>query len=86
MVHSEKAIVCIGPHDFVLSLMRSMEQDPVPPHTPSLSITIGGKTKTKTIEGHKTGGGKTQNWETNNYTWTFILCFCTLRWLYCILW
>lgn len=30
MVHSEKAIVCIGPHDFVLSLMRSMEQDPCP--------------------------------------------------------
>jgi len=49
MPQPEKAVICTGLHSFELSLVRSLEQNSVPPQKASFSITTGGKANKTTI-------------------------------------
>lgn len=79
VLHSERALICMGIHGFVLSFVRGLEQNLAFTPDPSLFITIGGKTKTKQnkVKGHKTSVSETQNWETNGYTWILPFVFAS---------
>ena len=75
MPHPEKAVICTGFHSFELSLVRSLEQNSVPPQKASFSITTGGKTNKTTIPKNIKPTAVNSNPANRSLHLGFIFCF-----------